>query len=201
MSTTVETREESAVADALALLRPLTLDDFDNLPESLDRYEILQGELIVTPAPRLEHQDLSQEINLVFTVAVRAKRFGKVYAAPVGVRLSMNDIVQPDLLVLSNAKRALIRKNVIDGAPDVVVEILSPSTRRFDLVRKMALYAEAGVPEYWIVDPEKRSILVHQLVNSTYVIAENVDGVASSRIVEGAEINVKELFDAVWWSD
>lgn len=201
MSTTVETREESAVADALALLRPLTLDDFDNLPESLDRYQILQGELIVTPAPRLEDQDLSQEINLVFTVAVRAKRFGKVYAAPVGVRLSMNDIVQPDLLVLSNAKRALIRKNVIDGAPDVVVEILSPSSRRFDLVRKMALYAEAGVPEYWIVDPEKRSILVHQYVNGAYVVAENVDGVASSRIVEGVDINVNELFDAVWWSD
>jgi Uma2 family endonuclease len=76
----------------------MTLEDFENLPESLDRCEILQGELIVTPAPRPDHQDLLQQLSLAFMTAVRAKRFGKVYVTPIGVRLTTNDIVQPDYL-------------------------------------------------------------------------------------------------------
>jgi len=187
-------------ATAIAeLLRPLGLEDFLSLPDGPERYEILDGELIVTPVPVPQHEDVLQAINFAFESVVRVQRLGKVYTAPVGVRLTPHDIVQPDIVVvLGNERRSIVRGGVIAGVPDVVVEVLSPSTRRHDLVRKMALYLRAGVREYWIADPEERTIAVYALVDGRYVALPNEQGIARSRVVAGVEVDVAALFADVW---
>ncbi|MCC6790326.1 MAG: Uma2 family endonuclease [Thermomicrobiales bacterium] len=183
--------------------RPLTYEDFANLPESLDRYEILQGELIVSPPPRSEHQDVSFELGLALATAIQRSPEirGKVYAAPIGVRLSPHDFVQPDLIYISVDRRSILVDGIVDGAPDLVVEVASPSTQRYDRVRKMALYQETGVREYWIVDPKKRSFEVYELVNDAYRLIETDDGRVRSKVLPEVDIDAGALFDSVWWTD
>jgi Uma2 family endonuclease len=187
----------TAVADP----RPMTLEDFENLPESLDRYEILQGELIVSPPPVFEHQDIVQKISMALGTVVTAGKLGAVITSPVGVRLTPTNIVQPDILFLANAKRKLVVGGIVDGAPDLIVEVLSPSTQHYDRVRKMALYRESGVQEYWIVDPIKRAFEVYELVDCQYrPMKLTEDGKITSRTIPGVKIDPVALFDSVWWS-
>jgi Uma2 family endonuclease len=183
------------------ILRPLTLDDFMSMPESGDRVEIISGEMIVSPPPRAEHQDLDLALIRAIDSVILPNRLGKVYTAPIGVVLSQNDVIQPDVLYLTNSRRSLLRGGLIHGAPDLVAEILSPSTRRIDLVRKMVLYRTAGVPEYWIVDPEKRTVSAYSLVEDDYQPIPVADGVVRSRVIPGLEIDVVGLFADIWWSE
>lgn len=181
--------------------RPLTYEDFANLPESLDRYEILQGELIVSPPPRFEHQFVSQKISAALEAIVSAGNLGYIVTAPVGVRMTASDIVQPDILFISSGRKSIIVDGVVDGAPDLIVEVASPSTQRYDRVRKMALYLETGVREYWIVDPKKRSFEVYELVNDAYRLVETDGGRVRSKVLPEVDIDADALFDTVWWTD
>ena len=132
----------------------LTYDDFLLFPDDGKRHELIDGEHYVTPSPNLKHQAVSR--NLVTTIAtfLRAQPIGKVYAAPLDVVFSHSDVVEPDLLFVSTSRLDVLTAKNVQGAPDLVVEVGSPSTRRRDEKLKHQLYERFKVTEYWVVDPD-----------------------------------------------
>ena len=140
----------------------LTYQDYLLLPDDGKRYEILDGDLYMTPSPSVQHQRISGKLFQALAQHVEAHRLGEVFAAPLDVILAVDSIAQPDLLFLST-ERLSIAREVVHGAPDLVVEILSPGTRERDRTLKRHLYARHGVRELWLVDPEARHVELYQL--------------------------------------
>ena len=146
----------------MAIPNPLvkfTYEDYLNAPED-KRYELLDGELVMTPAPGELHQRTSILLGSQLFHFVNENSLGRVYHAPFDVVLSNTDVVQPDLLFVSNERGHIITPANIQGAPDLVVEILSPSSAERDRTFKRTLYAMHGVNEYWMVDPAEKTISV-----------------------------------------
>jgi Uma2 family endonuclease len=153
-----------------------TYQDLLQFPEDGKRYEILEGELVVTPAPHLGHQGAATALAAVLYNHVDQHGLGKVLAAPCDVLLSEISVVEPDLLFVSRERRQIMERAFIRGAPDLVVEILSPSTARRDREAKMKLYAQYGVPNYWLIDPDAREAVAYVLQQGEYrqaVLAQN----------------------------
>lgn len=138
----------------------LTYDDYVLLPDDGRRHEILGGEHFVTPAPFLRHQDLVLALAFRIEGYLREHRAGKLAIAPVDVLLSRHDIVQPDLLFISRERLAIVGEENVQGAPDLVIEILSESSRRLDEVLKLEAYGRFGVQEYWLFDPLGKTVRV-----------------------------------------
>lgn len=137
----------------------LTYADFVGFPDDGRRHELIDGEHYVTPSPLLRHQELSARLLVAFRIHLQAHSVGHAYAGPLDVILSDHDVVEPDLLFVSNERREVLR-DWVHGAPDLVIEILSPSSRRTDEVTKRHLYERSGVREYWIVDAELEMVKV-----------------------------------------
>ena len=138
-----------------------TLEDYLALPEE-ERWELIDGHLIRMDSPTTEHQVISGELHVAFYNCIKEHGVPcKVLAAPVDVQLDMDDrtIVEPDLLILCDLEK--LRRKRVFGAPDLLVEILSPSTQSRDMVWKNRKYQRAGVREYWMVDPDGRKIIVN----------------------------------------
>jgi Uma2 family endonuclease len=152
----------------------LTYSDYAALPDDGRRYELHQGELSVTPAPGLRHQRAVIALGSRLYDHVRARGLGEVLMAPTDCILSDVTVVQPDILYVATDRQAIASERGFEGAPTLVVEVLSPSTARLDHDRKMRLYAEHGVPYYWIVDPETRSIEAFALAGAAYAPAGRV---------------------------
>ena len=146
----------------------LTYSDYAALPDDGRRYELHWGELSVTPAPGIRHQRVILPLGSRLYEHVRARGLGEVLVAPTDCILSNVTVVQPDILFVATDRKAIISERGIEGAPTLVVEVLSPSTARLDRDRKMKLYAEHGVPYYWIVDPETRSVEAYTLTGTVY---------------------------------
>ena len=128
-----------------------------------ERYELLHGELVMAPAPLIDHQYVLNNLNIEIAIFVNEGNLGEVYSAPTDVVLSDLNVVQPDLLFVSNERAHIITPDNIQGAPDLVVEILSPATAERDKIVKFELYAQHGVQEYWFVDLDARTITVFLL--------------------------------------
>jgi Uma2 family endonuclease len=142
-----------------------TYDDLQDFPEDNLRREIIGGELIVTASPVTRHQRVALRLARLF-LDYEETHGGVAVMAPLDVYLSESDVVEPDVLFVTGANRTKIESRFIRGAPDVVVEISSPSTRRLELVRKRELYERYGVPEYWYVDLDADRIEVYRLERS-----------------------------------
>lgn len=172
-----------------------TLVDYLNAPED-KRYELLDGELVMTPAPGERHQRASMLLGWKLIQFVTENRLGRVYAAPFDVVLSNTDVVQPDLLFVSNERADIVTAANVQGAPDLVVEILSPSTADRDLTFKRRLYARHGVREYWIVDTEARTVTVLRLHEGEFAVAgEYGPGeTLTSPVLPGFELRVDDMF-------
>ncbi len=141
--------------------RSLTIDDLQRMRDaSNDRFELIEGEQFVTPSPSPLHQDISGSLYTLFRSVVFESGHGRVYFAPLDVRLAENTIVQPNLIVILS-DRSVLTEARVEGAPSLVVEIISPSTSDYDRVTKRNLYAENGVPEYWIVDPDAETVTIY----------------------------------------
>ena len=125
-----------------------------------ERYELLSGALIRFPSSRERHQYVLGRLFLRLGAFIYGRNLGKVYCSPFDVVLSDTDVVQPDLLFVSNGRESIITPENIQGAPDLVVEILSPATAARDRTLKLDLYARHGVQEYWIVDPDAKTIML-----------------------------------------
>jgi Uma2 family endonuclease len=137
----------------------LTYDDYALMPEGI-RYELIEGDLLMTPSPNTLHQRVIRELFDIIESYVQEKGLGEVFFAPYDVILSNNNVVQPDILFISKVRIKIVSDRGLEGAPDLVVEILSPATRDRDLKSKRALYAKYAVREYWIVDPGDKTIEV-----------------------------------------
>ncbi|MBI4572697.1 MAG: Uma2 family endonuclease [candidate division NC10 bacterium] len=144
----------------------LTYQDYVLLPDDGKRYEILDGDLYVTPSPTARHPEVSFNLALALGQYVKCHGLGKVLAAPLDVILADDSIAQPDILFISNERLPIVR-DWVHGAPDLVIEILSPGTRDRDRTLKRHLYARHGVRELWLVDPEARSVVIHTLDPTT----------------------------------
>ena len=132
----------------------LTYDDFVLFPDDGKRHELIDGEHYVTPSPNTKHQQISMNLALLIGSWLKTRRAGRLFHAPYDTVLSLFDIVEPDLVYVSNARTGLITEKHLTGPPDLVVEITSNGTRRRDELTKRRLYERFGVNEYWIVDPE-----------------------------------------------
>ena len=172
-----------------------TYEDYRNTPED-KRYELLDGELVMVPSPKEQHQRLSIKLAMRLQQFVEETGMGYVYTAPFDVVLSDTDVVQPDLLFVSRERRQIITDDNIQGAPDVVVEILSQSTAERDRTYKRSLYARYGVQEYWIADPETRTVEVLRLGERGFE-SEETYGVGQTLVspqLEGLNISLDEVF-------
>ena len=149
----------------------LTYADYAAFPDDGKRYEILDGELFVTPSPTPQHQIIAANLVGILSPYVRRRGLGRVLFAPLDVIFAETSIAQPDVVYLDNANMSLISRRGIEGGPRLVVEILSPSTARTDRGQKLALYARYGVDFYWIVDPDGRSLEAYRREGATYVLA------------------------------
>lgn len=151
---------------ATYLKRKLGYVDYERLPAEGKRFEILDGELYVTPAPNPLHQRLSKRLQRRLEDYFESRGLGEVFDAPIDLILGLHDIVQPDLLVVGHASQVTTRG--IEGAPLLVVEVLSPSTRAQDRGVKMRRYAQLGVAHYWLMDPDTETIECWRLAGGAY---------------------------------
>ena len=138
----------------------LTYEQYRALPENGNRYEVVQGELLMTAAPLVSHQRILRNLFSILDKHIAAKDWGEVYFAPIEIYLGDEDFVQPDLVCVAKSHLEIVKEKNIVGAPDLVVETLgvSPSTARTDRVLKMNTYARHHVPHYWIVDPAAQTL-------------------------------------------
>jgi len=171
-------------------------EDLWGTPDDGNRYEILNGQLIMTPPPITEHQGASGTLHGYIWPHVHRHRLGKVFSAPVGVTLDDDNGLQPDLVYVSSERSHIISRRGIEGAPDLVVEILSPSTRRYDRGAKLRRYAAAGVPHYWIVDPRTRALEVYVLSGDSYELTgmHGPGSVFRPTLFPGLEIPIDDLW-------
>jgi Uma2 family endonuclease len=139
----------------------LTVAEYKNLPETGPRYQLIEGDLYMAPAPNRFHQDISRNLQGALDRYLEANPIGVLYNAPFDVYLTNTNVFQPDLIVVLNPNRFILSDAGAESPPDFVVEILSPKTRQLDLINKKRVYARLGVKELWIIDPEAGTVAVH----------------------------------------
>ena len=176
--------------------RKLTYEDYVLFPEDGQRHEIIDGEHYVSPAPTPKHQRVSMRLSSRLHVLAEENRLGEVFPAPTDVLLSRHDVLQPDILFISNERARIVGDKNVQGAPDLVVEILSESTRKLDERIKLARYELLGVSEYWIVDPLADRVHVFRPEGESFrEAAELSDGdVLTTPLLPGLEIPLRYLF-------
>ena len=132
----------------------LNYDDYCLLPNNGKRHEIIDGELLVTPSPCRAHQYVVTQLSYYLVEHVKREGGGQVYVAPFDVVFSFHDVVEPDILYVAKERASVVTEMNVQGAPDLVVEVLSETTAEIDRTTKLKLYARNGVQEYWLIDPE-----------------------------------------------
>jgi Uma2 family endonuclease len=174
----------------------LTAEDYLALPEGSPRCQLIEGDIIMSPSPRPWHQMVLLRLVKALDNHVSDVAAGQVFISPVDVILDIGNVYQPDILYISKGRKSILREDGIFGAPDICVEILSPSNRQFDLTAKRNVYARSGVVEYWIVDPDAKTVSVYRLQDdATQPVAIFTEaGTLVSPLLPGFEYSVTELF-------
>jgi Uma2 family endonuclease len=182
--------------DTAARRIKLGWEEFLELPEDGNRYEILDGELVTTPRPPIYHQIVSGNLTARLDAHVSRNSLGTLLFAPVAVRLDETTIVQPDLLFVAADRAHIVNELSIDAAPNLLIEILSPSTAKRDRTVKAQLYAKLGVDHYWIVDPEAQQIEAFEREGDVYREVAIVEGDAtfSPKLFPGLRIELAALW-------
>ena len=173
-----------------------TYEDYRTAPPD-KRFELLDGDLVMTPGPNLKHQMVQVQLGERLARYVRENSLGNLFFAPCDVVLSDTDVVQPDLLFVSRARGHLLSGGEnVQGAPDLVVEILSPATADRDRGYKRALYAKYGVAEYWLVDPAVETVWVHCLRRGALVVARTLGrgDTLGSPLLAGLALDLDDIF-------
>jgi Uma2 family endonuclease len=176
--------------------RVLTVNDYLETPDGPPWYQLIDGQLLLEPSPTWTHQSVSSELEHALKVYLKINPLGALFSAPLDVYLDETNVFQPDIGVIMNAHRHLITERGVRGAPDFIVEILSPSNHRLDRGPKRRKYAEAGVREMWLVDPVKQTI-------EAYLFDQNTgqprhtwhrDDTLTSMLFPGLSIAANEIF-------
>lgn len=180
---------------AAAEKKKYTYEDYMKLSDD-ERYELIEGELIMLPTPKTEHQRISGKISQKIGRFVEEKKCGDAFFAPCDVVLGGKDVVQPDILFVSKEREQIIEEDNIKGAPDLVVEIVSDSSAYNDFVTKKMLYSKHGVQEYWIVVPDDEAIELFERSGEKLILkrrCEKGDKLAST-VLKGFEMELAEIF-------
>jgi Uma2 family endonuclease len=182
-------------------LKHLTYDAYLALPEMKARYSILDGELVMAASPTPDHQTIVQETFVKLDAFVREHRLGRVFLAPLDIVIRRDPLRtrQPDILFISNARRYIIGLQVIEGGPDLVVEVLSPTNTRQELQEKLQDYQMIGVREAWIVSPQAQTVEVLQL-SAERLERSGLYGLGNlivSQVLPELQLAVDELFPAL----
>jgi Uma2 family endonuclease len=177
----------------------LTYDDFVHFPDDGMRHELIDGEHYVTPSPNTKHQSVSLRFTLVIGAWLERNPIGQLFYAPFDVVFSNFDVVEPDLLYLSNARAAeALTPQHVRGVPELVVEIGSPGTRKRDETIKRRLYERAGVSEYWVVDPELDAIRVYRRDGDAFArvieLAADAGDTLTTPLLLGLDIRLSDVF-------
>jgi len=173
-----------------------TYEDYLKIDDG-NQYELIGGRLIMVPSPKSIHQIINTELVATLRDYVRKNKLGRVITAPLDVFLSEKEKPQPDILFISKDRLDIIAENNIQGAPDLVVEILSPSTGKYDKVEKSKMYYRHGVKEYWIVDPDHKVIEIFVPGEKNWILFQSYDeeDTLTSPLLDGLEIQLKDIFD------
>lgn len=151
-----------------AIQPPRTMMEvFNSLPEGT-MVQLIENNIVMSPAPLDRHQVMINEIYPELSIFIKRKRLGTTRVAPYDVYLDRKNAYQPDICFISNAKLGLIKKDGLHGAPDLVIEILSPGTAKYDLTDKKDVYERCGVAELWFVDPADSSVTGYSLMEGEY---------------------------------
>ena len=183
------------MAIAIPKNKKYTYEDYAKLPEGAP-YQLIGGELIMTPAPTPYHQYISGNIYSILKEFVEKNNLGQLYYSPIDVYFEETETYQPDIIFISKERLDIIKETKIEGAPDLVIEILSPATAYYDLRKKFKIYEKHGVKEYWIVDPEEKSIEIYQNQEGKFKLiqmAKEKDTVNSS-LFKDFELNLEKIF-------
>ena len=177
----------------------LTYEDYSTFPDDGKRHEIIDGEHFVTPAPNLKHQSISMNLSGILKVFLDTHPLGRVFAAPADVVLSEIDVVEPDLFFVSSGRLDRLTKANVQGAPDLVIEILSPSPRRTDEITKRKRYEHFDVREYWIVDPELETVKVLRRTGKglerVAELSREEGGLLDTPLLPGLSIPLARIFE------
>lgn len=168
------------------------------LPEGAP-YQLIEGELIMTPAPNPRHQIISARLFKKLSHFVDTTKTGIVLYSPIDIYLDDENVFQPDIVFISKERKEIIRRDGIYGPPDLVIEILSPSTASYDIREKFRVYERSGVKEYWIVDPDMNSIEIYSNEKEHFSLITKVEGSgrAGSSLLKGFEIDIEEIFKSL----
>jgi Uma2 family endonuclease len=182
-------------ATATAIRKRHTYADYEKLPEG-SSYQLIGGELVMTPAPTPYHQRISRKIEYALLQFVEANGLGEIFYAPIDIYLSNEETYQPDIIFISKERLSIIGEKKIEGAPDLVVEILSPATAYYDLRHKMRVYEKSGVKEYWIVDPDEKTVELYESVGGEFSIFSKAreKGGVRSKLLPGLELDPAKIF-------
>jgi Uma2 family endonuclease len=187
---------QKAWAKTLRFVPNQSLADLRALPEGT-LAQLIDGGLIMSPSPTVLHQHIVSSIGRLLGNFVAERDLGIVLVAPIDVELSESQSFQPDVVFVARERMGILGTQKIGGAPDLVVEVLSPSTGYYDLTAKREVYERAGVVEYWIVDPERRTVEVLALNEGAYRTVAEVSGTgrATSRLLDGFAVESGTLFE------
>lgn len=174
--------------------RKLTYADYEKIPDDGFRHEIVGGEEFMTPAPNPAHQAAVSNLVRLLGNAADARKLGRAFVAPTDVVLSANDVVQPDVFFIAQSRVSIIGPKNIQGPPDLVIEISSPSTGSLDRGRKLKLYRRSGVREYWIVDLTSRTVEIHEFGDPRRTRVYQEGQSFESLILPGVRVNLSQVF-------
>jgi Uma2 family endonuclease len=176
----------------------LTYEDYCAWPEDGRRHEIVDGEHYVSPSPKRKHQSAAANLTATLVSFVRAHQLGQVFPAPFDVLFSDFDVVQPDLVFVAAGNAEIVTEDNIQGTPDLVVEILSESSRKYDLVTKRKLYERFGVREFWVLDPLLETATVYRLENGAFrrlaELSAEAEDILSTPLLPGLVLPLTSLF-------
>lgn len=176
--------------------RKYTYEDYLKTPDD-KRYELIEGDLLMTPSPTTRHQRIVLRLGAALFIFVTDNKLGEVFVAPYDVHLDGENVVQPDILFISKERLNIMGEKNVQGAPDLVVEILSESTAYRDTIHKKNLYARFGVKECWLVAPEDNIVEVYTLKNKReYQLLKtyNEKDVIESQVIGGLKIDLAKIF-------
>ena len=174
-----------------------TIDDYRSVPEGGPRYQLIEGQMIMAPAPNRLHQKISRNLQFLIMRYLDEHPIGAIYNAPFDVELNEFNVFQPDLVYVTAERASVFTDQGITGAPDLVVEVLSPKTSKYDLGPKREVYARSGVSELWVIDPDSRQLSVYYLHedNQNPACAVSEEASWESPLFPDLRLSLRQVFE------
>ena len=171
-------------------------DEYRALPETGPHYQLVDGDLIMSPAPTFRHQDILMRLIRFLDAHIEKNKLGKLLCAPLDVIFSDEDVYQPDLVFISNSRKSIIVPEGLRGTPELCVEILSPSNKELDQKTKRLQYARFGLPELWLVDPFANTLQIFRLQEDPHHAAQTLSETETlnSKTFPGLELKLDQIF-------